>query len=51
MKYITLEELERRKDILHDKLKKAQEEAKKNELTGNFDVNIAQSHLFEVEYL
>ena len=51
MKYITLEELERRKDILQDKLKKAQEENKKNELTENFDVNIAQSHLFEVEYL
>ena len=51
MKYITLEELERRKEILQDKLKKAQEESKKNELTGNFDVNIAQSHLFEIEYL
>lgn len=51
MKYITLEELERRKDILQDKLKKAQEENKKNELTENFDVNIAQSHLFEIEYL
>lgn len=51
MKYITLEELERRKDILQEKLDKATEESKKNELTGNFDVTIARSHLFEVEYL
>lgn len=51
MKYITLEELERRKDILQEKLDKATEESKKNELTGNFETNIAQSHLFEVEYL
>lgn len=45
MKYITLEELERRKEILQDKLKKAQEESK-NSLT-----KVAQSHLFEIEYL
>ena len=51
MKYITLEELERRKKILQENLDKATEESKKNELIGSFDVNIAQSHLFEIEYL
>ena len=50
MKYITLEELERRKEILQDKLKKAEEDYK-NSITKDFDVGIAQSHLFEIEYL
>ena len=50
MKYITIEELERRKEILQDKLKKAQEESK-NSLTKDFAEQVAQSHLFEVEYL
>ena len=50
MKYITLEELERRKDILQEKLKKAQEESK-NSLTKDFAEQVAQSHLFEIEYL
>lgn len=50
MKYITIEELERRKNILQEKLKQAQEEDKKG-CIGNFEENIVKSHLFEVEYL
>ena len=50
MKYITLEELERRKKILQEKLKQTEEDYK-NSITKDFDVGIAQSHLFEVEYL
>lgn len=50
MRYITLEELERRKNILQEKLKQAQEEDKKG-CMGNFEENIVKNHLFEVEYL